>query len=295
MPLSAARGVGLAVMLLLGAIASTARADGPDEKESCASAFERGQELERAGQLQAAQQSFVRCAAPTCPAVLIPHCVGAVQRVEAQIPSIVIAARGSSGEEIGDVRVLVDGALRAERLDGKAIPIDPGSHRIRFERPGMTPVERDVLIRVGERNRAIDVSFATPKTPEPPRDAPPPLPPRDAPPAPPPRSPLAVPAIVALSAGGVAVTLGAVAGALALANKMDLDRTCPTKATCDPSLRGQIDAMKTQSKIATAGLALGAAGLALGAVFLVIDRRAPRAARTSVLLGPGSIHLQGAF
>lgn len=288
MPVSAARWIGLGALAVLAAMGSPTRASEPDEKESCASAFERGQELERAGHLRSAQRTFLRCAAPTCPAVLSPHCVAAAQRVEAQIPSIVIAARGSGGEDLADVRVLVDGEVVAERLDGKAIPIDPGSHRVRFEHRGAPPVEREILIRVGERNRAVDVSFTIPPPPDPLRaPSPPPPAPR--------RSPLEIPAIVALAAGGAGVVTGGVAGAIALANKLDLDRNCPTKATCDPSRRGQIDAMKTQSTIATAGLAIGAAGLALGAVLFIVAKRPPRAAKTSVFIGPGSMGVRGSF
>lgn len=312
MSLSAARwGAALFILGSIASAASPARGQVADEKEVCASAFERGQELEQAGRLKDARAAFVRCAAPTCPLILTPPCVKAVQRLDEEIPSIVIAARGSQGEDIGDARVLIDGELRAERLDGKAIPLDPGSHRVRVERRGSSPVEVEILVRVGERNRAVRVALA---------DPPPPVPgpaPERPPSAGSPMLTSKVPAIAAFAIGGVGVSVGAVAGALALANKLDLDEACPTQDTCDPSRAGQIAAMKTQSTVSTIGFAVGAAGLAVGAVLFVVAGRAPGAAkvaagrapgpakvaagrapdaaRVSGVVGPGSIGLRGTF
>jgi hypothetical protein len=303
-PLIAARwGVG-AALIAVGAFASPARAEPLDEKEICASAFERGQELELAGRLNDARAAFVRCAAATCPLVLTPPCLKAAQRLDGEIPSIVIAARSSEGEEVSDARVLIDGELRAERLDGRALALDPGPHRLRIERLGSPAAEREIQIRVGERNRLIEVSFADPRAAEPALG---PAAPKPAPEQPSPKSTSKTPALVALAVGGVGVSVGAVAGALALSNKLDLDRACPTRATCDPSRGGQIAAMKAQSTVSTVGFVAGAAGIALGVVLFVFVLREPddpgasggpgpsAAAGARIALGPGSIELRGSF
>jgi len=47
-----------------------------------------------------------------------------------------VRAEDTTGADTLAVRVTIDGQLLAETLDGKAVPIDPGEHVVRFELAG---------------------------------------------------------------------------------------------------------------------------------------------------------------
>jgi hypothetical protein len=128
------------------------------QKAACSAAYEQGQILQRTGELLAAREKLIACASDTCPAVLRGDCARWLSDVDAATPSIVIAAHGASGEDVLDVRVLVDGRVVATHLGARGIPLDPGEHALRFERAGARPIERRILLREGEKERAIDVS-----------------------------------------------------------------------------------------------------------------------------------------
>jgi hypothetical protein len=57
------------------------------------------------------------------------------------------------------VRVFLDGALIAEKLDGEPVRVDPGAHSVRYEARGFAPVVEHVVIRAGEKNRILGVQF----------------------------------------------------------------------------------------------------------------------------------------
>lgn len=58
------------------------------------------------------------------------------------------------------MRVTMDGQLRSEALDGKAVPVDPGTHTLRFEHGGETPIDQQIVVREGEKSRVVTVSWA---------------------------------------------------------------------------------------------------------------------------------------
>ena len=98
--------------------------------------------------------------------------------VDAALPSLVLAAR-RTGRDIVDVQVLLDGEPLVDRIDGKAVPVDPGMHSLKFIHQGAEPVVIDLVIRQGEKNRLVTAEFATkpdePETPGRPPATPPPV------------------------------------------------------------------------------------------------------------------------
>ena len=73
------------------------------------------------------------------------------------MPTVVLAARLPNGADEVDVRVLVDGKPLAQRLDGRAVELEPGDHLLSFQ-PGVAgaaPVEMRVVVREGEKGRLI--------------------------------------------------------------------------------------------------------------------------------------------
>jgi len=130
------------------------------ERATCASSYEQAQRLRRAEELLAARSMLLVCSRDACPDVARRDCIQWLGEVEEAIPSATFAARAPDGQDLLDVRVLVDGAPVPDPLNGKPVQMDPGEHRIRFERSSSQPVERVILLREGEHARSVEVIMA---------------------------------------------------------------------------------------------------------------------------------------
>ncbi|WP_437948462.1 hypothetical protein WME98_49120 [Sorangium sp. So ce296] len=310
-----ARPLALAVAAALAL--TGARADAQPHKRACAAAYERAQGLRRDGKLLAAREALIACSQPTCPAAAVADCGPWLAEVEKSLPTVVIAAKDAHGRERLDVRVLVDGRPLAAALDGKALPVDPGPHTFRYEPASGPAVEERVLIREGEKNRAITVtlgasSAGAPASPPPPAAAPtpastgsPPAPPTPtaappaptaAPPAPtaaPPAPTAAPPAPTAAppappaapfeepAVPGLVWASGALGAAglavFVVAGALSLSAEADLRATCAPRCPGD-DVRAIRVQHAIADVGLGVGVLALGAAtWLYLTR--PAAAR----------------
>jgi hypothetical protein len=80
------------------------------------------------------------------------------QQAEASLPSFVFLAK-TVNSDLTNVRVLVDGDVVAEKLDGRAISVNPGVHLVRFEAKGYPVVERQLVATEGKQLRPITVQF----------------------------------------------------------------------------------------------------------------------------------------
>jgi hypothetical protein len=137
-------------------VATSAHADA----KACVAAAEAGQSARAAQKLVNAKASFALCAAESCPGPIRSECERLLGEVDAAIPTAVFGAT-IEGQDAVLTRVLVDGILVTDRIDGRAVEIDPGPHVIRFEATGRAPIERTVVLREGEKRRAIDASWAS--------------------------------------------------------------------------------------------------------------------------------------
>jgi len=219
-------------VLVLAFAPRVARADDP--KARCLEAHVAGQLHQRQGALRAARAALLVCARPECPEPVPSHCARWLAEVDRRQPSIVPSALGPDGRDRADVRVLVDGALVAERLDGRAVPVDPGAHRLRFEIPGAPDIERQLVIREGDKERAVAVSFVT--------------------------APRLAPWVLAVG-GTAGLATGAAFAARGFAQRSELEQCRPH---C-PSAR--IDPVRRQFLIADVAAAAGAVALSV-AVYL---------------------------
>jgi len=244
-----------------------------DQTDACIDASVRGQELRDQGKLVAAREQFLACGIASCPRLLQSECSGWLADVEARTPSIVLGAIDEGGRDTAEVKVTLDGAPFLARLTGQAQPIDPGAHRLRFEHAKSPIVEQEVIVREGERRRAISVRFPAPAPSGPgPQEA--------LVAAPSPARPVALAAL-----GGVVIASGVTVAVLGLGAQSDASRLRTTCAPgCDP---GDVDAAR--GKQIGANVALGVGLLAAGAgAFLVLTwpMRSPLGARSSVAVGP---------
>ena len=237
--------------MILAALVLTARsarsADAP-----CFAAFAEGQKLEKAGTLRAARARYDACLADTtCPAPpLIKDCVDQRRAVDARIGSIVLEASDARGAAIVSAHVRIDGLPALERLDGKAIDLDPGAHRIELESEGKAPAAVSVLVGEGQKLRRVAVTF---------RDLPTKADAERTPPRPPPSR---LPVYVLGALGVVGVGVG---GALALHGQIRLDQ-CPSSG-CPAST---IDALRSERIVAWSSLGVGVAALAAAGIYFLL-------------------------
>jgi hypothetical protein len=133
-----------------------ARADAIDE---CVTAASSGQELQRQGRLRDARARFLECVRPECPSEVKSVCDQLLATADASLPTVIFAARDRLGADLVAVRVLLDGQAVVASLDGKAVTVDPGPHLLRFEHDGTPPIDLRVLVREGEKNRELAVTF----------------------------------------------------------------------------------------------------------------------------------------
>ncbi len=140
-----------------GEAAGDARSDSMD-KRKCYAEYESAQVERQAGRLRNARASLLLCSSNACPSVVQADCVEWLEQVTKSLPTVVLAARVGRRDEF-NVQVTMDGQPLTSRLDGKAMPIDPGAHTFRFELPPYPPIEERVLVAVGEKERSIAALF----------------------------------------------------------------------------------------------------------------------------------------
>jgi hypothetical protein len=254
------------VAVLTAALAAAASAPAParaDDREMCASSSERGQRLRKAGHLIEAHEEFAVCSRAGCPNVVKRDCDRWIGEVETSLPTVVVAARDAQGRDLVDVRVFVDEVLVTSHLDGKAIPVNPGPHTLRYELADGRPVTGDVVIHEGEKARVLPVRFGATVLPPSPLAA-------SAPP------PATAPAgtdngakwpVGSYVLGGIGVASLAVFAALAITGQSTFDQ-CAQSHACSQS---QKDSLSLERAVAWSMFGVGV--VALGAATWVVISR----------------------
>ena len=161
--------VAAAVALSLAALwapSRTARADGTPavSQDACIDANAKAQELRRDGNFSQARTALHTCANRACPSMVRDDCARRLDELDRVQPTIVFSVRDASGADVSAVRVTMDGRKLADRLEGKALAIDPGTHAFSFEWAGQAPVTRQLVVREGDKGRQemIDMSGTAP-------------------------------------------------------------------------------------------------------------------------------------
>jgi hypothetical protein len=250
-------------------------------KEVCVQALENAQVLRKKGQLRAAREQLMTCSQDGCPGIVRSACAEWLEQVEAGQPTVVLEAHGAGGTSTTDIRVTMDDAPLVDRLDGRAIAVDPGEHRFRFEATKGARREVHVVVPEGQKNFAVVAEFEEPR---PPPVTGPSAAERD-------REERAIAAAQARRTagyivGGIGVAAlagGTVFGILALSANGDAvcPRPCPVHDVTganNPKLTSAHQAADRADSLAWVcdiGLGLGIVGIAAGA-YLVLTSRGPR-------------------
>ncbi len=255
------------------------------ERAACADAYRGAQLQMRNGALRRARESLLVCVSDKCPSVLQPDCLRWLTEVEAATPTMAFAAKGIDGKDVTDVRVTMDGQPLREALDGKAVPVDPGTHTLRFEHGGETPIDQQIVVREGEKSRVVTVSWAkvVPASGAGSDGAPPPAPTSHT---------------AAWVFGGVGVASLATFGVLGIhgvARRSDLEKECFGRCA-----QSKIDSVKTEFAIADVALGVGIVSVGIATVLFLTGRPSTeQPARASFGVAPqrdgGAASLMGRF
>ena len=287
--------VSMAVAGMLSMPEGLARAADPTNAD-CLAASEASLKSGNEHKLRAERSQLLVCAAPNCPADIRKECSRRVDEVNAQIPTIIFAAKDASGADISAVKVTMDGEVLAERLEGTALSIDPGEHTFTFEMAGQPPVFKKLLIQEAQKDRREIISLGAATT----TPGPGPQPTTGQPPSAPPPPPddgggMGTQKILALVAGGIGVVgigVGTAFGVMAMSKKNDAQSACSGSCATQDGVNKWSNAGST-GDVSTVGFIVGGVGLAGAAVLWFT---APSGgASTQVGFGPGGVQLKGTW
>jgi hypothetical protein len=151
----------LAILVLLAPAISYA---GDLSKDECVDAHSRGQDAKEQGKLTLARKLFLSCAQSACPSLVSNDCARFADDLSRQQPSVSLAARDGSGNDLPDTTVYIDDVLIATRLDdGRPHDVDPGKHVIRFSNGGHDE-SVTIVIGSGEQGRSVAAVFGAKPT-----------------------------------------------------------------------------------------------------------------------------------
>jgi hypothetical protein len=240
----------VALLLALGVLEPSARAQSRADTDACIEAHVDGQRYVKEGKLRDAAAQFEQCAADQCPKVVRRDCAKLVAETRAQIPSVLLDISDHQGRPVTDATIVIDGKA-TEAKSGEAVELDPGKHWARVINKQGRSVEVTFDLEPAERDVRVKASL--------------PAPPAKPTPAPVPRQQTSgVPPATWVS-GGVAIVgfLGFALFALSGSGKeSDLDACKP-----DCNDRSVYDDMKRDYLIADVSLAIGLAAAGVGAYF----------------------------
>jgi len=226
----------------IGAVSFAAASAQGATPPACTDSYLRAQILRKQDKLISAREELRACSRPACPGLVVNDCTQWLEEVQAAVPSVVPVAADETGANLVDVALSIDGELRPGTAMGRAVELDPGPHRFSFEREGFETGTTQVLVAIGERNKRVAVTLRRRGAPVPPAAASG-------------IAPLRVAAYTVAVAGGAALAVGGLMGALALSKQSDAH--CPNNL-CGPS--GDPGDIRTAISFGDASTALFIAG-----------------------------------
>jgi len=141
---------------------SKAKKPGREDKRVCVESYYKAKESFQSGRLLDAKEPLGRCARPVCGSFLQQECTALYLQMDSDIPSVVpvvIDAADASGSAF---EVRMDGEVLTSKLDGIAIPVNPGWHDFTFSAENRVFATQKILIAQGQHNRPISISQRPP-------------------------------------------------------------------------------------------------------------------------------------
>lgn len=243
---------------------STALAN-PSQDE-CMAAFEKAQVDRSEGRYMSAIENARLCSQPQCSSVISTECSRMHETFLGEVPTVIPSAKDVNGRDLLDVRVIIDGNVATEKLNGVPLRLDPGVHQFRFEAEGLPPKEMTHRAIVGDRNRLVEVMLGEKPVEEQPAAATTLALPEPVAPAPEKKG---IP-VASYVLGGVGVLALGGFTYLRLSGINDyngLDRSCSPR--CDPD---EVDSIRQKFTFSYVALGVGAAALTTSAIVFVVSR-----------------------
>jgi hypothetical protein len=244
---------------------SPSDAEQQDPVEVCLENHAQGQEFRLSSKLLEARESFLHCSSTRCPSQIQRECLNYLEQIQIQIPSIVFRV-SADGVTRGDVKVFVDGRLMLEKLTGKALDLNPGSHALRVVLPPYRPNEQSLIVSEGERFRVVEVAFsmaAAPSTPA--------LAAAGKQREPEMHRPIPASSYIFGSVGAAALINGVAWGMSSWSLRNELEAGCAPRCS-----EKSVDVLRQRSMIADVSWGVGAASLIAAGVFYLIRPEVPR-------------------
>lgn len=119
-------------------------------KAQCLEAYAEGQRARKRGAFSEAHEALTFCGGASCPQALHADCLRWLDEVEAATPTSVFRVVDATGRQLQGVRVSVNGGAK-QRLNGRALTLDPGKHALVFEREGYRSLKRSFTFSEGEK------------------------------------------------------------------------------------------------------------------------------------------------
>jgi hypothetical protein len=140
------------------ASATQAQEQEQDARHQCLASHEQSQVLRLESKLIEASQALRACSKSECPAPIRADCIKWLDEVRYAIPTVVFMAQSDEGDET-NVTVYANDNKLVGVLDGRPVELDPGVYDFRFEWEDADPKVLKIVLREGEKNRAISVDF----------------------------------------------------------------------------------------------------------------------------------------
>ncbi len=224
-------------------------------RDECFDAHERVQQLEGAGALIEARRHALLCAAPACPAAVRDDCAVFHQRLEKNVPEVLISL--IDGAEPAAGQVSFDGGPLAA-VSMRPTPVDPGEHTVTAQLADGRSQSRSFVARQGDKAARVELVFSARA--QAPAEPAAPVPGTSKPAAPP---------VASWALGGLGLaslaTFG-VLGGYGYSREQALRACAPA---CDPALKAPLQATYLAADVA---LAIGAAALATALLVFLVTR-----------------------
>jgi hypothetical protein len=254
-------------------------------KAQCVDANINAQTARRAGRFAEARSMLAICGDPQCPAAVRDDCTRRMDDLEQAQPTIVLEVQDPTGADVPAVRVTIHGVLVAEKLDGKPIPIDPGSHLVTVEAHGQPPVTQPFLLTEGEKGRRAHFTIGSSQP--------------DAPVVRKSISGQRLIGVVGAGLGAAGLAVGSIFGAMAMSKASAARADCASAVDCPDYTRAVNDrsAASSNGTASTVAFVAGGALLAAGAVVFLTAPSSHAPVELTPAAGPGSasLLLQGWF
>jgi hypothetical protein len=288
------------VLVAVTTFSAAAPADEPT-KQACIDANESAQLLQQSGKYTEARKQLAVCVSDSCPTMIRADCAERVAALDKLQPTIIFDGKDAAGHDLVDVKVTLDGQTFATRLDGRALPVDPGAHAFTFQVGDQPQVAQTFVINEAQKDRREVVVVTTAPGP-----APVLAPPSSASVPPAHESAGAstgvssgsvqrITGVAVGAAGVVGLGLGVAFGLAASSKWSSAQNECRSPSNCNnyPRSVSDHDGASSDAMVSTVGFVVGAALAATGAALYFLAPKGGASGATALRVSP-TVGPQGA-